>query len=304
METRASYILVGLFTLFASAAVLIFTLWLTGAGTDREVNRFDVLFREAVSGLSVGSPVQYSGIRVGEVEQLTLDPLDPRIVRARIQVTSDVPVKVDTVARRTLLNITGASAIELGEGLPESPQLTASDGIPVIDATPSSLAQLRVTSEEILLSTSTLLDRANRLFSDENAERVSGVLDDIEAVTTALTSQQYVLQKGLEGLAQSSFALTELLTHADEQLTLYQEPVLGGIVAAIEELQQTNQQLNTLLADNSPALAAGMEGFAELGPAMRELRGILSEINSVTRRISDDPTGFVLGNDSIREYNP
>ena len=93
METRANYILVGLFTLVAAAAVLLFSLWLTGAGTDGQVNRYDVLFREAVSGLSEGSPVQYSGIRVGEVEQLTLDPLDPRIVRARIQVVSSVPVR-------------------------------------------------------------------------------------------------------------------------------------------------------------------------------------------------------------------
>ena len=50
---------------------------------------------------------------------------------------------------------------------------------------PSSLAQLRLTSEEILLSTSTLLERANSLLSDENAERVSRVLDDVEAVTNS-----------------------------------------------------------------------------------------------------------------------
>lgn len=304
METRANYILVGLFTLMAGAAALIFTLWMTGAGIEREVNFYDVLFREAVSGLSVGSPVQYSGIRVGEVERLTLDPLDPRIVRARIQVSSDVPVKVDTVARRTLLNITGASAIELGEGLPESPLLTDNTGVPVIEATPSSLAQLQVTSEEILLSTSTLLDRANSLLSEENAQRVSIVLDDVAAITTALTAQQYILQKGLEGLAQNSHSLTELLDHANEQLGRYEEPVLEGIVSAIEELQQNSRQLNTILTENSPALAAGMQGFAELGPAMRELRGILSEIDSVTRRISENPAGFVLGTDNIQEYRP
>lgn len=304
METRANYILVGLFTLIAGAAVLIFSLWMTGAGTERDMNEYDVLFREAVSGLTVGSPVQYSGIRVGDVDQLTLDPLDPRIVRARIEVSADVPVKVDTVARRTLLNITGASAIELGEGLPESPLLTSSSGVPVIEATPSSLAQLQLTSEEILLSTSTLLDRANRLLSDENAERVSNVLDDISAVTTALTAQQFVLQKGLEGLAQGSHSLNQLLVRTNDQLDRYDEPVLEGIVSTIEELEQSSRRLNTMLAENSPALAAGMEGFAELGPAMRELRSILTEINYMTSRISDNPAGFVLGNDRIREYRP
>lgn len=44
METRAHYILVGLFTLVAGASALLFALWLTNAGIDREVNYYDVLF--------------------------------------------------------------------------------------------------------------------------------------------------------------------------------------------------------------------------------------------------------------------
>ncbi len=304
METRAHYILVGLFTLLAGAAVLLFALWMSGAGDDREVNYYEVIFREPVSGLSVGSPVQYSGIRVGEVNQLSLDPQDPRIVRAGIQVLSSVPMRVDTVARRTLLNITGASAIELGEGVPESPRLRAANGVPVIEATPSAFSQLRVTSEELLLSASTLLERANRLFSDENAERVSDVLDNIDAVTTSLVEQGAILRDGLEGLAQSSRSLSQLLDRVNDQMVRYDEPVLERVAATLEELQGVSEQLNDMLARNSPALASGMQGFAELGPAMQELRSILDNVNTLTRRVSEDPTGFVLGNDNIREYQP
>ncbi len=304
METRAHYILVGLFTLAGLAAALLFSLWMSGAGAEREVYYYEVLFREAVSGLTVGSPVQYSGIRVGEVQELNLDPQDPRLVRARIQVSATAPVKVDTVARRTLLNITGASAIELSEGLPESPRLTSASGIPVIEATPSSLSQLRVTSEELLVSASTLLDRANRLFSDENSRRVSRVIDNVDVVTTALVEQLQVLQEGLEGIAKSSNTLNDLLTRVDQQLTRYEEPMLGGVTAAVTDLQQISRQLSTMLADNTPAVTAGMQGFAELGPAMRELRNILTNVDTMTRRLTDDPTGFVLGNDNIREYQP
>ncbi|MEZ5490948.1 MAG: MlaD family protein [Gammaproteobacteria bacterium] len=304
METRAHYILVGLFTILASAAALLFSLWMSGARSDTDVYTYDVLFREAVSGLAVGSPVQYSGIRVGEVQQLTLDPLDPRIVRARIQVSAAAPVKVDTVARRTLLNITGASAIDLSEGLPESPRLTASEGIPVIEATPSSLSQLRLTSEELLVSASTLLDRANQLFSDENATRVSRVLDNVEVVTASLAAEQQALRDGLEGFAQSSNALNSLLARADQQLRRFDEPVLEGVLAAVTDLQNTSQQLNNLLAESSPAVSSGLQGFAELGPAMRDLRSILSNIDNMTRRLADDPANFVLGNDNVREFRP
>lgn len=304
METRAHYILVGLFTLLAAASALLFALWLTNAGADRDVTYFDVLFREAVSGLSVGSAVQYSGIRVGEVERLTLDPQDPRIVRARIRVSSDVPVKVDTKASLTLLNITGASAIELREGWPASARLTADVGVPVIEATPSSLEQLRVTSEELLLNALTLLERANALLSDENGQRIANMLENVEVFTASLANQQDTLREGLEGFAQSTRSANEVLNRVNTLMMRYEEPVLDGVSAVVADFQLLTQKLNTVLDESSPAVTTGLQSFAELAPAMRDLRDILNTIDVMTRRIADNPANFVLGNDNIREYQP
>jgi len=283
---------------------MLFMLWMSGAGAQREVQYFEVLFREPVSGLSVGSPVQYSGIRVGEVERLTLDLRDPRIVRAVIRVSTTAPVKVDTLARQTLLNITGASAIELSEGRPESPLLTAPSGIPVIEATPSSLAQLRLSSEELLLGMTSLLERANNLLSDENASRVARVLDNVETVSSALADQQQNLQDSIVNMADSSRALSELLAQLNDQTTRYGEPVLASVADTISNLQLTSEQLQALVAENSPAVASGMQSFAELGPAVRDLRSILNNLDNVTSRISDNPADFLLGSDNIREYRP
>lgn len=304
METRAHYILVGLFTLIAGAAALLFALWLTNSRVDQDVDYYEVIFREPVSGLSVGSAVQYSGIRVGEVEQLSLDPQDPRIVRAQIRVSADVPVKVDTQARLTLLNITGASAIELSEGLPESDRLTVSSGMPIIEATPSSLAQLRVTSEELLVNASTLLERANSLLSEENGHRVANMLENVETFTAALAGQQDTLTEGLEGFAQTTHAANEVLNRVNLLLLRYEEPVLNEVTSAIAELRIFTEQLNTLLEENSGSVNTGLQGFAELAPAMRDLREILITIDTMTQRIADDPANFVLGNDNIREYQP
>ncbi|ALO47531.1 MlaD family protein [Pseudohongiella spirulinae] len=304
METRAHYILVGLFTLGTGIGALLFALWVTGAGSEREVNYYEVMFHEPVSGLSVGSPVQYSGIRVGEVEQLRLDPVDPRVVRARVRVLASAPIKVDTVARQTLLNITGAAAIELGEGLPESPLLRSDNGIPVIEASPSSLAQLRLTSEEILLSASNLLERANTLLSEENAARVSRVLDNVVVLTDALAGQEQSLQDGIQSLAASGESLNALLSRINDQMSRYEDTVYEGVTGTLDELQQATAQLNSLLTENSPAVTAGMQSLNELGPAVRDLRSILTTIDSITRRLADDPANFVLGNDQIREYQP
>ena len=70
METRAHHVLIGLFTVLAVGCALLFALWMGKSSVDSEFKLYDVVFTEAVSGLSVGSTVQYSGIKVGDVIRL------------------------------------------------------------------------------------------------------------------------------------------------------------------------------------------------------------------------------------------
>src|SRR5690606_13238633 len=102
METRAHHVLIGAFTLLVVAAALAFVLWLAKSHTDQDYGVYDVVFNEAVTGLSKGGGVQYRGITVGEVTQLSLAPDDPRKVIARIRVAGQTPIKVDTHAKLAL----------------------------------------------------------------------------------------------------------------------------------------------------------------------------------------------------------
>jgi phospholipid/cholesterol/gamma-HCH transport system substrate-binding protein len=305
METRAHYIIVGLFTLTAGAFALLFALWMSRSATDNDVVVYDVIFREAVSGLSVGSPVQYSGIRVGEVERLRLDPQDPRQVWARVRISSSAPVKVDTLARLTMLNITGAAGIELSQGLPSSPLLTAEQGsVPIIQAAQSSLARLRLNSDELLISITSLLDRANQMLSAENGEYVTRILSNVEVVTTNLVEQQATLGAGLARLASAGEALNQLLARVDEQIAEHGDPLLNSAAETMVNMQRFTQQMTTLMNDNEQALTNGMQSFNELGPAIEDLRGVLSGLNDITNRLEEDPAGFLLGDDNIKEYQP
>lgn len=304
METRAHYILIGAFTLGLGAAALLFGLWMSRATLDSDYRLYDIVFQEAVAGLSVGSPVQYSGIRVGEVERLTLDPEDPRQVWARVRVVSTAPVKVDTTARLALLNITGSSSIALSQGLPSSPLLTADNGVPVIHAEPSSMAMLRTGSEELLLSVTTLLDRANALLSTDNASRVSRVLENLDTFTTAMTEQQDTLREGLQNLASAGSDLSSLLRSLDQQLATHSGPFLENVNATVTNMERFSARLDTLLEENSDAMGNGMQSLSELAPAMQELRGILGTLSEISRRLEDDPAGFLLGTDNIQDFEP
>lgn len=305
METRAHHILIGLFTLTGGAAILLFVLWMTKFGDDRNYQTYDIVFREAVSGLNVGSAVQYNGIGVGQVESLTLDPNDPRQVWARVRVAGTTPIKSDTQARLTLLNITGASGIELSEGTPDSPSMKAGQrGVPVIIAQPSSLARLRGDSEELILSVTTLLDSANRLLSEENAAYITRVLDNLDTVTTALAQEQDTLREGLQSLITAGQDVSGLIARFDQQTSDYAEPLLASAVQTMDNIEQLSLRLDTLLSENSAALTTGMQSLNELDPAIRDLRDTMNSFSDIVNRLEADPTGFVLGGDNIREFTP
>jgi phospholipid/cholesterol/gamma-HCH transport system substrate-binding protein len=304
METRAHHILIGLFTAMAGAGLMLFVMWMSQSVVDSDIKRYDILFREAVSGLSVGSIVQYSGIRVGDVEQLTLDPEDPRQVWARVRVAANTPVKTDTRARLALLNITGASGIELSEGTPQSAFLGGDDSIPIIEAEPSPLTQLRVSSEELLVNVTTLVENANRLLSEENSAYVTRVLSNLDTVTTALAEEQQVLREGLQSLVTAGNDISRLINTVEDLTLRHGDPILGNAGETLATMQRISLQLEAVVGENRDALNQGMQGIAELDPAMRELRATIFSLNSLVNRLGDDPAGFLLGGDNIREFEP
>lgn len=304
METRAHHILIGFFTLLAGASLLAFVLWMSRSGTDGDMKRYDILFREPVSGLSVGSAVQYSGIRVGDVERLTLDPQDPRQVWARVRLSASTPVKTDTSARLALLNITGASSIELSQGTPESAFLGGGDSIPVIEAEPSPLTQLRLSSEELLVNVTSLVENANRLLSEENSAYVTRVLSNLDTVTTALAEEQQVLRAGLQSLVTAGNDMSRLIATVEDQMLSHSEPILASAANTLGTMERVSLQIEELVQENRGSLNQGMQGVAEIDPAMRELRSALNNLNSLINRLSEDPTGFLIGGDNIREYQP
>ena len=128
METRAHHILIGLFTVIVLALGLSFSLWLVKSSADRAYNEYDIIFNEAVTGLTKGGAVQYNGIRVGSIYRLQLDPADPRRVIARIRTGGDVPIRQDTRAKLTLTGVTGVAVIQLSGGSPGSHLLVTDDG--------------------------------------------------------------------------------------------------------------------------------------------------------------------------------
>lgn len=305
MEPRAHHVLIGLFAVLLLGAALGFALWLSKSSSDREFNDYDVIFTEAVSGLSQGSAVQYSGIKVGDVVSLELDPEDPRQVRAHIRVVANTPIKQDTRARLSITGITGAALIQLYSGTPQSPLLQSqNDKRAQIIADPSPLSRLMANGEDLVISVTLLLNRANQLLSEENVGRITRSLAHIEQASASVAEQRDELRKALQQMSSASQEAATLMRNANSLLDGQGREALTAANRLLASLERSSASFEHLLADNRASLDGGMQGLGEIGPTIVELRETLSALRSFSQRLEQDPAGYLLRNDSIKEFQP
>ncbi|HIP77225.1 MAG TPA: MCE family protein, partial [Kiloniellaceae bacterium] len=128
METRANYIMVGLFVLLLAFGLLGFVLWLAKFQFEQEFARYDIVFESAVTGVKEGSAVRYQGVRVGEVISVDLDEDRPTAIRVRIEVEKRTPVRADSKATLELEGLTGGRYVLLTGGSPEAAPLEPPEG--------------------------------------------------------------------------------------------------------------------------------------------------------------------------------
>ncbi len=305
MEPRAHHVLIGVFTLVVAVAAVLFSLWLAKAGQDAETRDYDIVFLEGVRGLSRGSAVQYNGLRVGEVRQLRLDPHDLQRVRAQVSIQASIPIHEDTQARLALAGITGQSVIELSGGTPNSPLLEATgDGLPMIVASPSPLAQLMAGGEELMTQISKLLENANTFLSSENSKSLSASLQKLEALMGQLSTASEGVPSLVKELSQASQQATTLLSSTQGLVDRQGTQAMNAIQKSMEDFSRATQSLNKLLEQNSAAIGRGAQGLTEIEPALRELRQVLAGFRAVTSRLEDNPAGYLLGRDKLQEFTP
>jgi phospholipid/cholesterol/gamma-HCH transport system substrate-binding protein len=307
METRANHVLIGLFTIIVSVLAVLFALWAANWTSNRNWDNYDVIFTEAVTGLSTGGIVQYNGINVGEVRRLSLDPKDPRKVVARIRLSSDTPVKVDTKAKLAFVGLTGVAQIQLTGGLPESPRLegTPERPVPVIQTEPSAL-------QNIALAAGDIAERVRLILSDENVERITGVLEDVKQLTGTLASEKQEIAALIANLRQASGEINTTMKQVQGSLTTVDREVIAKMPALVDKLDRSLANLdkatgnaNAILGDNRQAIADfSQNGLGQVGPTLTELRVLVRDLRRVSSRLDQNPAGYLTGKTQPEEFEP
>jgi phospholipid/cholesterol/gamma-HCH transport system substrate-binding protein len=279
METRANYVVVGLFTLAVIAGGFGFVYWFSRAGDGGERAIYRVVFDGAVSGLRTGGWVLFNGIKVGEVSDLRLNPRNPRQVIATVNIDKSVPVRTDTRVGLDFQGLTGIAAISVKGGAADAPALTGQNGEPAtLIADPSATQDVTATIRDVAANAGALVRRVDDILSD-NRESLKTTLGNLESFSATLARNSERLDRIMAGL----------------------ENFTGGDVKS--ELLDTARSMRTLsenLDKRTAEISVGLTRFSSTG--LREYEALavdarrtLADLGRAIRNFDRNPQRVLFG---------
>ncbi len=311
MEPKARHILIGLFTVIVSIGIVVAVIVLGKFTAAYNWQYYIVQFDESVSGLSNGSAVDYSGLKIGEVERLELQS-NPNLVNAYIRIQDGVDIHEDVTAMLSTVGITGQSIIALSGGTKKSKILNGtSDNRAIIYATPSPLSQLFSGGEGIISSLSESLVGVSDLLSQENIQNFSQILSNVEIVTSSVAQESDHIQSVIRESEQ-------LLSNANDAVNLFKDfnvdvnnlvneqgaKALESMAIALDSVKLAAQNIQVLIDNSQGRLLTGLDGLEQVGPALNEFKRGMTTFNNLLRNFSESPGRFILEGEPLEEYKP
>ena len=259
METKANFVLIGLFTLLLTAVGFGFVFWIARYDDVKPMKEVVVRFEGSVAGLFKGGQVQFNGIKVGEVSNLNYDPINPKYVKAHLLVDSEIPLKQDSKVELAFRGLTGVGNVEIKGGTPDLPDLLDQEEVPQMIATNSAMQDLMSGARQILTRADTVLAKVERVV-DSNEARISNSIKNVETFTAALKNNADDIDTFLadasgaaKGLTSLSARLETLSDKAQNLLTAVDPQSVKNSVENVEKftdkLASASDKFDTVVDD-------------------------------------------------------
>ena len=296
METKANYVLVGVFTLVATFVIFAFVYWTARVGDTGQATTLRVRIPGSASGLGRGSFVLFNGVKVGDVKRVYIDVSNPSVAIADTAIDSLTPITKSTRASLGIVGLTGTTNIELQGGDPREENLLsaakAEGKVAEIVAKPSVVTN-------ILESATTLMDRANGVldgletFVQDAREPLTETLRNTEKFSDALADNADEIDSFLanagkmaDTLGEVSGQLGETLKSAEELLQSVDDKKVDTIIANVEEFTgKLNKAANDIdgVMENVKSASESIAGLSErAGGALDKVDDILGNVDGET----------------------
>jgi len=292
MEKNAHFAVVGGFLVLSIVLGVIFLFWLAGAKHTIQSSRYEIRFEGSVSGLDQGGDVRYLGVKIGNVDSITLMPEEPSMVRVVVKIRDDSPIYENTVATLQVMGLTGVAFIELtqGEGAQDRIFGSAEPPYPLIQSKKSDLDKLFTSMPDFLKSTEELLNRASGLLNDDNIENITGFLSNLKDFSNDLPEIENELFKTLRETRETLNEVKKLVKGIAPNTT----KAMGNLEQTTRNLENITTRINTLYQDNEDRMNEFMtEGIDELLATLSETQETLIALRNLSQKLDEQPSRLI-----------
>jgi phospholipid/cholesterol/gamma-HCH transport system substrate-binding protein len=296
METRANYLMVGVFTLAVIAGVFGFVFWMQHAGGER--GYYKIAFDGSVAGLRTGGAVMYNGIRVGEVAGLQLDASRGNQVLVTVAVQKGIAVRPDTQIGLEYQGLTGIAALSLrgGTGAP----------VPPGEKTNPPVLQANSGSADVAQNARDVLRRLDQ-FITENQAAFHSAMQNINTFTAALAKSSDKIDSTLANVDRFSTVLADNSERFDhiaqglENLTGGKDGKGGEINEAAQSIQSLVENVNKRTADITSGITKlTTTGSKQLESLSTGAKRTLSNIDRAVTNLDKNPSRILWGGSPSR----
>lgn len=300
METRANYVIVGIFTLVAVVAAFAFVYWASGIGDRGETTTLRIRIPGSASGLGRGSAVLFNGVKVGDIRRVYIDVMNPTVAVADAEVDRLTPITKSTQADVGIAGLTGQANIELRGASPTEPNLldeAEQEGKTAeITANPSAVTNLLQTAQDIFKRADNVLNDLET-FTGEVRGPLTQTAQNVEKFSQALANNSDGIDKFLtsvsalsEELAGVSGKLDGTLKAAEELLNSVDRQKIQNIVGNVEtftkNLQEQSAQFDEIVGGVNRAVATINEFAGQAEQTLSKVDGVLEGVDTETVRIA------------------
>lgn len=294
MEREANYAAVGAFVLVVALAAALFVYWYSGTRVHRKYDHYEIYFNGSVSGLEQGAAVRYLGVRVGRVVEMRIDPRDAGRVEVIAAIDSTTPISPRTIAELNLQGVTGLLYIDLQQSARAAPPTVPSLQYPVIRAAPSQFDVFLAQLPRLSAAAGGVIERLNRLLSDQNIDNVSRSLNNLSQASNSLPQAV----RSLDALLVQLRATTAELAATAKSTRNVMDTAGPQIVSTVRRLQgvadnlsQATDQLDRMIAENRADVRSFTRAsLPEIESFVREGRAAARDIRQLSQSLRRNPS--------------
>ncbi len=324
---KRNALMIGSFVIAALFIIIAAIFWLSGSDIFSQQKKATVFYEDNVSGLSVGAPVTFRGVSIGQVTEIGIQ-VDGATLRTRVPVTLrlqlsslnisgasgeqlDIPALVQRGLRARLASqsvVTGQKAVELDfvpdtpvklhggkSDNPEIPPLTDRFGalidqvaeLPLRDT----VNEMRATVQELrvaLVSVQKTLDSTQTLLMSASTELRETMVASRQTLAAATAAIGQVQASSVTTLASIN-----RLAETSQQTVLAAQPELQRTLVGAREATETAKLAMDRISDIS---APGAPLRSDLEAAVRDLSQAARGLRSLSELLEEKPNAIIFGN--------